>query len=355
MAAASDAADATERETALRRRRWISAAPILLLSLWLLRSFLVPILWAFFMALATWPFYRRFCAIIPRRAGPGLRAALFTAIVGMLVLGPFGFAFITIARHAESFVLRLADGGGLDLPAPEGLQGVPVAGPWLVEQWDAVRAPGGAARWLQQADSALLLGWGRSLGRFALQHAMVVTFTLLALFFVYRGGEPQAQRIERFVRGLGPHGEPWLKIAGETVRATMGGMIIVALVDGVLVGAACAVAGLPAPQVWGALTGILAVIPFAGYVAVAAAVAALAAAGSAGAATLLFAWGAFIVFAADKIVRPAIVGRSTGLDFFWVLVGTLGGLETFGLLGLFLGPVTLALAGALWGEFTDAS
>jgi predicted PurR-regulated permease PerM len=62
--------------------------------------------------------------------------------------------------------------------------------------------------------------------------------------------------------------------------------------------------------------------------------------------------GVVILFAGDKIARPMLVGNATKLGFAWVLMGSLGGLEAIGLLGLFVGPVVLALAAALWSEWS---
>jgi predicted PurR-regulated permease PerM len=95
---------------------------------------------------------------------------------------------------------------------------------------------------------------------------------------------------------------------------------------------------------------MLAMIPFLAYFAVAGVALVLVAQGASAAAIAVFSWGAIVVFVADKLVRPALIGSTINLGFFWVLLGTLGGLETFGLLGLFIGPVILALAAALWHD-----
>jgi AI-2E family transporter len=99
-------------------------------------------------------------------------------------------------------------------------------------------------------------------------------------------------------------------------------------------------------------TGLLAAIPFLGYVAVFGAFLALLGGGSAIAAWAFLATGAVILFTGDKVVRPILVGSSTQLGFVWVLMGTIGGLELLGFIGIFVGPVVLALAGELWRERT---
>ena len=136
------------------------------------------------------------------------------------------------------------------------------------------------------------------------------------------------------------------------MRATISSTLIVGIFDGVLTGIACAIAGLPDAHVWGALTGLLAAIPFLGYVVVFSAFMALLGGGSAIAAWAVLATGAVVLFTGDKVIRPILVGSSTQLGFAWVLMGTLGGLELLGFIGIFVGPVVLALAGALWSERT---
>jgi predicted PurR-regulated permease PerM len=338
-----------------RSRTWVLTALALLFCLWLLRSFLVPLTWAFIIALASWPLYRKFAARLPPRFGLNGTALLFTLLVTLLVLGPFALAFVAITGQAQAWAREILVAENRGLAPPEWLPALPLAGSWLIDQWNVVLGvPGGVSRWLNRTGSSWVLGWAESAGGFALRHAMIIVFTVLALFFLYRGGEPLAVRITQAIHHkLGPRGDSYLQQAAEAIRATMNGMVAVSLLDGALCGLAYAVAGLPSAHVWGAITGLLAMIPFLGYVAVAGAALALFAKGASLAAAVIFGWGLFVVFVADKFVRAAIVGNTMRLGFFWVLVGGLAGLETFGLLGLFIGPVILALTGALLSDFID--
>lgn len=96
-------------------------------------------------------------------------------------------------------------------------------------------------------------------------------------------------------------------------------------------------------------------IPFLAYCAVAAAALVLLAKGAGQAATMVFGWGVIVVFVADKFIRTMLIGDTIRLGFLWALVGGLAGLETFGLLGLFMGPVILAMTGALLRDSTEAN
>jgi predicted PurR-regulated permease PerM len=332
-----------------RSQRWLLTTLALLFCLWLLRSFLVPFTWAFLVAAASWPHYRRFAARLSRRVGLSVTALLFTAFVTLLVLGPLGFAFFAIAGQAQIWAHAIGVADKQGLAAPEWLLAVPLAGSWLVDQWNVVLGtPGGVTHWLNGADSGSLLEWAGSAGGFVVRHATIIVFTVLALFFLYRGGEPLAGQITQFIHDkLGARGDAYFRQAIQAVRATFVGMIVVSLIDGALCGVAYAIAGLPAPHVWGAITGLLAMIPFLAYFAVAAAALVLLAKGAGHAAAMIFGWGVIVVFVADKFIRTMLIGDTIRLGFIWVLVGGLAGLETFGLLGLVIGPVILAMTGAL--------
>jgi predicted PurR-regulated permease PerM len=199
----------------------------------------------------------------------------------------------------------------------------------------------------------VVLGLAQTLGQFVARHLFRIVFTILALFVLYRGGEALAQDINRLLRNsLGDRAEHYLDLATRSLRAMVNGTLVVGLFDGILIGIISALAGVQHPEVWGAMTGVLAVIPFAGYVVVAGVAVALMAETSAFAGLAVLAVGTVILFLGDKVVRPLLVGRATQLGFVWVLMGSLGGLAITGLLGVFLGPVVLSLAGAVWNELT---
>lgn len=335
------------------RAGWIVGAAILLLSLWILQSFVVPLAWASIVAVASWSVYRRFADRLPRRFASNLTPLLFTVLVTLSVLGPVLFAFGALVAQGQAWAHQLivADREGLALPG--WLEEIPLFGTWLAEQWRAILGtPGGVALWWQHADARFLFGWAGSVGQFAGHHAFLVFFSVLALFFVYRDGDALAGEIDRIVRArLGHRGERYLDRAVVAVRATGYGTIVVGLIDGTLIGITFALAEEPSAAVWGAVTGLLAQVPFLAYPAVAAVAVALAAKGAGGAAFAVLCVGVVIVFATDKIARPLLVGGAMKLGFLWVLLGSLGGFETLGLLGLFVGPAALALGGTLLREW----
>jgi len=329
--------------------RWIAAALIAGLSIAILWSFLKVLLWAAIIAVATWPIYGRFARRMPSSMASNVTPLLFTVLVALVVLGPPSFAFATLASHAQSWVgTMLVDSN--EVVAPAWLSTIPLLGPKLVAQF---HAHGGLSVWLQHADTTALLGWLQSVGEFAGRHLFRIAFTVLLLFFVYRSGEALARDLGCFVEGrVGERANHYIELAIRGLRATISSTLIVGVFDGVLTGIVCWIAGLPDAYVWGALTGLLAAIPFLGYVAVFGAFLALLGGDSAVAAWAFLATGVVILFTGDKVVRPILVGSSTQLGFVWVLMGTIGGLELLGFIGIFVGPVVLSLAGELWRERT---
>src|SRR5262245_40502790 len=126
----SDTQEVSARDTG-SKAAWIPAVCAALAALWLLRSFLEPLLWALILGIATWPQYRRFSARLPRWAGPSAKSLSFTALVTAIVLGPFLGAVAIIAREAQAWgrgVLAAEDHG---IPPPEWLVRTPMAGGWL--------------------------------------------------------------------------------------------------------------------------------------------------------------------------------------------------------------------------------
>ena len=129
---------------------------------------------------------------------------------------------------------------------------------------------------------------------------------------------------------------------------------MVALGEGLLIGAGYVVAGVPHAVLFGVLTAGFALLPLGAWVAFSvAALALLASGGSIVAAACVVGWGAAVMLAGDNFVQPALVGGAARLPFVWALVGILGGLGTFGLVGLFLGPVVMAAVLTVWREWLD--
>jgi predicted PurR-regulated permease PerM len=346
----------SDRKLTVRSRvhyGWLWALPLALLSLWILGRFIEPLAWAAIVAIVTWPLYRLFARRIGSTTSSGLAALAFTLLISAFVFAPIVFAIGALAAEAARLVawLQTRDHTGLALPG--WLENLPLVGGAASEPWRAVLgSPGGVSAWLQRIDASALLGWAQTLGGFMERHLFIGFFMVFALFFIYRGGEGFADVLRRAVEErLDSRAPRYMAFALRAIRATVGGMVVLALFDGVATGLLYAAAGVPRPHVWGAVTGILAMLPFVGYAVVAGVSVALAAHGADWGALAAGLSGSVAIFIGDKIVRPFVVGSAVKLNLFWVLVGSLGGLQALGLIGVFIGPVVLALCGEMWREW----
>jgi predicted PurR-regulated permease PerM len=328
-------------------------ALVVVLAVWILHSFLPALLVACVTAVATWPLYRRFAALLQSRLSRGAISLAFTLVVSALVLAPLIFACSALLAKASALLLDIVAADKTGIGVPLWLESVPLAGPWLAEHWRSELAhPGAIWEWVQQrADPAALLGWFESLGQFMGRQLVIIGFAILALAFLYHEGESLARELKRALRHLvGDRAEGYADVAARAVRASANSMLIVALFDGLAGGIAYAIAGVPHPVTWAAITGLLALVPFVGYGAVAALALELALSGASTAALLSLAFGCAILFVGDKVVRPLAAREGTHLGFVWVLMGCLGGFEALGLVGVVIGPVVLTLARELWAE-----
>jgi predicted PurR-regulated permease PerM len=178
-------------------------------------------------------------------------------------------------------------------------------------------------------------------------------FTLVTLFFLFREGPRLAEKLLYASRRLfGPEAEPVARQMVASIHGTVDGLVLVGLGVGAVLGVGYAIVGAPHPALLGAATAVAAVVPMGAPIVLAIAALLVLAAGKTVAAAILFGAGMVLIFIADHAIRPALIGGTTRLPFLWVLLGILGGVETFGLLGLFLGPAVMAALILLWREWT---
>jgi predicted PurR-regulated permease PerM len=331
---------------------WFYAAAIVVLSVWILHSFLEAILAACVTAIASWPLYKRFATRLPGRIGRSSKSLIFTLAMTAFVLAPLMFAFGALLNEAHALLLEIAAADRTGIAVPRWLEDMPLVGPWLAARWQSqLASPGALVTWTQRTDAAALLAWAQPLGQFMVRHAFIVLFTILLLFFLYQEGESLAEGFRRVLRRrIDEHADGYVDLATRAVRASVNSMLVVALFDGFACGVVYAIVGVPHAATWGAVTGLLALVPFLGYVAVGALTLQLAMTITATPPALVFGLGCFVLFCGDKVVRPAVGRHGIRLRFVWVLMGCLGGFEVLGLIGLVVGPVVLTLARELWEQ-----
>ena len=339
--------------TAQRAALLVLTAALALLALWILRHFLPALAWAGVLAIATWPLYARLLALFPGRWQHAVWAPLgFTLLVGIVFVLPLTLFAIEAGR--EAFVLmRWARGiEQTGLPVPDWVMHLPY-GASIAQWWHSNLADPAAAKVLiGRIDRSVLFEWTRTIGIQLVGRSTILIFTLMALFFLYRDGRDFARQLSGLLdRVFGPAGVDVARHVVAAVRGTVDGLVLVGLVEGVLLGIGYAIAGLPHATLLGAATCVLAMIPFGAPLIFGLCALYLLAEASVTAAVALAVYGVVITFIADHFARPALIGGTVQLPFLWVLLSLLGGVESFGLLGLFLGPAVMAALMALWRDW----
>lgn len=322
------------------------------LGLWTVRSFLPALVWATILALALWPFYRRVEQSWPsRREGVALPAA-FTTFVALVFVVPLVLAMWQAAREAHDLLQWVRGAQDSGLPVPEWVARLPFGAEQVGNWWrDNLGQPSGASDLMRRLNGGSLLGLTREFGIELVHRSILFAFTLMTLFFLFRDG--RALRADLIAAGhklFGPRGERVARHMVASVHGTVNGLVLVGIGEGVLMGAAYIAAGVPHPVLLGLVTAVAAMIPFGAALVFGIAALLLVGQGAAGAALAVVVFGLVVVGVADHVVRPVLIGGATRLPFLWVLFGILGGVETWGLLGLFMGPALMSALVLLWRE-----
>jgi predicted PurR-regulated permease PerM len=312
----------------------------------MLWRFLPALAWALVLAIATWPLRQ----MLVRRGigGTGAAALLTLGVVLVLVLPLVGFA-VEAARDNGAIVESVRE---IRQNAPDWLSHLPYVGSSLAEWWKTnVAAPGSGRALVGAGQPNGMFSLTRTVGAEVAHRIVILAFTILALFFLYRDGPLLSDQSYTVAdRLFGPAGGRLGKNAVTAVRATVNGLVLVGFAEGALLGAAYKMAGLPHAALLGLATAVLATVPFGAPLVFIGCALFLFAQSQTAAAVALLVFGTIVAFVADHAARPILIGGSTRLPFLWVLLGILGGLETFGLIGLFLGPAIMSVLVAIWRE-----
>lgn len=330
----------------------ILSVGIICTALFIVHRFIPSMVWAGIVVIATYPLYKIFLSGLGHRNT--LAAALFTSLIGLLLLLPLTGLVGVLVKEMQLFVeyLQVIDKEGGE--APTLLSHIPLVGQELVKLWnDYISEPGSVRGLLGQLHTAMTPAshYLKSIGIDIANRSIQVGFTLMTLFFFYRDGKTISAEIERV--GSYCLGSRWTRYSARlprALRATVNGTILVGMGVGLLMGISYAWVQFPAPTLFGFLTAFAAMIPFAVPLVFAIVAVVLVAAGSFWSAVFVVSWGTFVMFVADHFVKPVMIGGAIELPFLAVLFGILGGLETLGLLGLFVGPMLMVMFMTLWYE-----
>lgn len=339
--------------TDLSAARWLLLA-ILAASVYFFHTFLVPVLAASVIAVASWPLRQRALARLELNR-TGVATMLVLTLVCFLVL-PIILALLYAFRELRSWISWGIMVNSTGAPTPDWVPGLPQIGPWLDEQWQShIGRPGAISEYVQIISGENIGAIYRAAlatGSIAFHLALSLVFMLITLFVFYRDGDRLVAQIDRVGARLLPGRWNRLsRIVPTTISATVTGMTLIAIGEGVILGVAYWLAGVPSPVTFAVITGFMALIPGGAPLSFTLVSIYLVASGSPFEGVALFLWGTVELFVVDKTIRPMLVGGPVRLPFLPTFFGLIGGVKTMGIVGLFVGPVLMAILVSIWREW----
>jgi predicted PurR-regulated permease PerM len=318
---------------------------LLVLAFWcfsIAQPFLVPIVWGMIIAVAVHPAFAR-----PRRAlgqRSGLAATLLTLGLLLVLILPLGMLSRALVDDVAAIAGKLSDGGGVTIPPPPAwLAGWPLVGPPLEQFWQLASANLGQvlARIGPQLQSVgvWLLSFiaGAGFGMLSFMAAIVIAGVLLAHDWA---SQELAEAVA--VRLIGRGGADLVRLAERTIRSVARGVLGTALIQSLLVGIGLVAAGIPGAAFLTLAAFLLSVVQLGPALILLGAIAYKFSLGFTTGAFAFFVW-CILAGVSDNFLRPLLLSRDGEVPLWVILIGTLGGLIAHGLIGLFVGPIVVAL------------
>jgi predicted PurR-regulated permease PerM len=327
---------------------------ILASAVWLIHGFIPAMLWAVVIGIATWPL--RVKVAQKSRLNDIAVASIMTVAVAFLLFFPIFYALILGASDLGTLTGWIVDIQKTGIAVPDWVHLIPKVGDQVSGWWSAnLTDPAGLSLFLGNADNSWIRETVQHLGTQAADRIITLVFTIVTLFFLYMQGDDLSRKTITLLEKLtGEIGKRYGLQAATAVRATVNGVVLVGLAEGLVIGITYWVAGVPHAAILGLSTGVLAMIPFAALLIFTGVSFVLFVQGNMVAAISIFVFGMLVLAIGDHVLRPKIIGSSVELPFLWVLFGILGGVEVFGLIGLFIGPALMALVVMMWKDMTEA-
>jgi len=312
-------------------------------SFWIVRPFISALIWATMVVVATWP------VMIQVQAGLGgkrsLAVAVMTLSLLLVLLVPLSVAIITLVDNADRIVgwsKWLAE--TRVPPPPNWVAGIPVIGDKIQQFWLQFVANGLQDFAIKLAPYAkeITQWFAAEVGSFGMLFFQFLLTVIIAAI-LYAGGESAASWVKQFgLRLAGEKGVNAVVLAGQAIRGVALGVVVTALVQSILGGIGLAIAGLPMVAVLTALMFMLCIAQLGPILVLAPAVAWLYWTGDNTWGTFLLVW-TLVVGSLDNVLRPYLIKKGADLPMLLIFAGVIGGLVSFGLVGIFVGPVVLAV------------
>ena len=318
-----------------------------------LQPFLTALLWAIILTVTLWPLQAR----LATNLRPSVAALVTVVLLTIVLLAPFYIVFAEIADNSQRVGawLRLALESGPPEP-PAWVAGLPLIGDRAANYWasfahDTAKLVAELRRFIEPAQRAVV-----SAGAAVLGGLLQLALSILIAFFLLRDGGALGRRVRVAAERLAAdRGIRLATSAATTIRGVVIGILGTALAQGVLAGLGFWMAGIAAAPLLGFATFLLSPVPIGPPLIWLPVALTLMQQGRVGWGIFVMAWGALVVSSIDNVIKPLIISRGSDLPFILVFLGVLGGVVAFGFIGVFLGPVLLALGYSLVIEWSQGS
>jgi len=325
-------------------------ATLITASLWVMRPFLLALVWATMIVVATWPLMLKVQTALRRR---WLAVTVLTGAMLIVFIAPLVLAIQSVVENADTITQTVRSVATREIPPPpEWVAKIPLVGAQISGYWNDV-AEGGkeglAARLAPYAGDAAkwLAGQFGDIGLLVLHFLLTVAIAAI----LYAHGETAGAGVIRFGRRLaGERGERVVRLAGQAIRGVALGVVGTALIQTGLAGLGLAVAGIPYAALLTAVVLFLCIAQVGPLLVLGPAVIWLFWIDATGRGTMLLIWS-IVVGLLDNVLRPILIRRGADLPMLLIFAGVLGGLFAFGIVGLFVGPVMLAVTYTLLREW----
>jgi len=320
-------------------------------SFWVMRPFLMPLVWAAVIVIATWPIFERLEAGLGGRHGLAV-AAMAVAIL-LIIIAPITLAVVTIVGYIGDMSARVSTLSTLSQSAPpDWISRIPLAGEKVATRWRELAALSADDR------AAAIAPYVKTAAQWLLAKAGSIGMTMLNFFLtviiatiLYANGLTVRKGILAFARRLaGRRGEDVAILAGKAVRGVVLGVVLTALIQAALGGAGLFLTGVPAAALLTAVMLMLCLAQLGPFLVLVPAVIWLYWSGHPVTGTVLLVI-TVVAGTIDNVVRPFLIRKGADLPLLLIFSGVIGGLIAFGVVGLFIGPVVLAVTYTLLKEW----
>lgn len=333
----------------------LSIGALIVSCFWILSPFLISIIWAGLIVIATWPVLEKLEAKFAKKRG--IAVALITLALLLMVLIPITLAIVTIFTNADTISEKVQSFSTISVSSPpDWLHRIPVIGGKLTAEWSDFAALSPDER------SAKVLPYVQKVFSWFVAKAGSIGMTLLNFLLtviiaaiLYAKGEVVREGILSFARRLaGPQGEAAAILAGKAVRGVMLGVVVTALIQAAVSGVGLFITGVPAAGLLTAVAFMLCLAQIGPVLVLVPSIIWLYWSGQPAWGTVLVVISA-VAMTLDNFIRPFLIKKGADLPLVLIFSGVIGGLIAFGIIGLFIGPVVLAVTYTLLKAWVTGS